>query len=77
MQRCHTVHGLDFRIGTVLDNDLVTLTLPEAWGGQGLTVAEYVPVLEEVAKISGALRMIVHGSLDALRGVRGPLKSTS
>jgi alkylation response protein AidB-like acyl-CoA dehydrogenase len=45
----------------MLENDLVTLTLPEDWGGRGLSVAEYAPVLEEVAKISGALRMIVHG----------------
>ena len=43
-------------------NDLMTLTLPVEWGGKGFTVAEYVPVLEEVAKISGALRMIVHGA---------------
>jgi alkylation response protein AidB-like acyl-CoA dehydrogenase len=43
-------------------NDLMVLTLPTEWGGKGLTVAEYVPVLEEVAKISGAMRMIVHGA---------------
>ena len=41
---------------------LMTMTLPTEWGGSGLTVAEYAPVLEEVAKISGALRMIVHGA---------------
>ena len=45
----------------LIENDLLRLTLPEAWGGQGFSVAEYVPVLEEVAKISGALRMMVHG----------------
>lgn len=41
---------------------LMTMTLPTEWGGSSLTVAEYVPVLEEVAKISGAMRMIVHGA---------------
>ena len=45
----------------LIENDLLRLTLPEAWGGQGFSVAEYVPVLQEVAKISGALRMMVHG----------------
>jgi len=45
----------------MVENDLLRLTLPTKWGGQGFTVAEYVPVLEEVAKISGALRMMVHG----------------
>jgi alkylation response protein AidB-like acyl-CoA dehydrogenase len=45
----------------LIDNDLLRLTLPEVYGGQGFSVAEYVPVLEEVAKISGALRMMVHG----------------
>ena len=45
----------------LIENDLLRLTLPEAWGGQGFSVAEYVPVLQEVAKISGALRMMIHG----------------
>ena len=45
----------------LIENDLLRITLPEKYGGQSLSVAEYVPVLEEVAKISGALRMMVHG----------------
>lgn len=44
-----------------IDEDMCRLTLPEQWGGAGLSVAEYVPVLEEAAKISGATRMILHG----------------
>lgn len=43
------------------DSNLLRLTLPQEWEGQGLTVAEAIPVLQEVAKISGALRMVVHG----------------
>jgi alkylation response protein AidB-like acyl-CoA dehydrogenase len=45
----------------LIDNNLLRLTLPEAYGGEGLSVTEYVPVLAEVAKINGAIRMIVHG----------------
>lgn len=43
------------------DNGLLRLTLPTEWGGYGLTLAEYFPVLQEVAKVHGTLRMIVHG----------------
>lgn len=46
----------------VIGNDLHRLTLPKEWGGQGLSTAEYFPVLEEVAGINGALRMVVHGA---------------
>lgn len=43
------------------DHELLRLTLPERWGGHGLSVSEYWPVLQEVAKISGIFRMFVHG----------------
>ena len=46
----------------VIGNDLHRLTLPKDWGGQGLSTADYFPVLEEVAGINGALRMVVHGA---------------
>ena len=46
----------------VIANDLHRLTLPEEWGGRGLSTADYFPVLEEVAGINGALRMVVHGA---------------
>jgi alkylation response protein AidB-like acyl-CoA dehydrogenase len=46
----------------VIANDLHRLTLPERWGGVGMTTAEYFPVLEEIAGINGALRMVVHGA---------------
>jgi alkylation response protein AidB-like acyl-CoA dehydrogenase len=42
-------------------NDLLRLTLPTEWGGQGMTLMEYFPVLQEVAKIHGTFRMFVHG----------------
>jgi len=46
----------------VIGNDLHRLTLPTEWGGKGLSTADYFPVLEEVAGINGALRMVVHGA---------------
>jgi alkylation response protein AidB-like acyl-CoA dehydrogenase len=43
------------------DNDMLRLTLPTNWGGQGMTLMEYFPVLQEIAKIHGTFRMFVHG----------------
>jgi alkylation response protein AidB-like acyl-CoA dehydrogenase len=42
-------------------SDLLRLTLPAEWGGQGMSLAGYFPVLQEIAKIHGTLRMFVHG----------------
>jgi alkylation response protein AidB-like acyl-CoA dehydrogenase len=41
--------------------DLLRLTLPEEWGGQGMSLLEYFPVLQRVANIHGTFRMFVHG----------------
>src|SRR5258706_6960479 len=43
------------------DNDLLRLTLPREWGGQGMSLIDYFPVLQEIAKIHGTFRMFVHG----------------
>jgi alkylation response protein AidB-like acyl-CoA dehydrogenase len=43
------------------ENDLLRMTLPASWGGQGMTLLEYFPVLQEIAKIHGTFRMFVHG----------------
>jgi alkylation response protein AidB-like acyl-CoA dehydrogenase len=43
------------------DNDLLRLTLPTEWGGQGMNLIDYFPVLQEIAKIHGTFRMFVHG----------------
>src|SRR5260370_13243641 len=43
------------------ENDLLRLTLPADWGGQGMSLAGYFPVLQEIAKIHGTFRMFVHG----------------
>lgn len=44
------------------DTGLLRLTLPVAWGGEGLTLTEYFPILEVCAPVHGAVRMIVHGA---------------
>jgi alkylation response protein AidB-like acyl-CoA dehydrogenase len=43
------------------DNDFLRLTLPVEWGGQGMSLMEFFPVLQGVAKIHGTFRMFVHG----------------
>jgi alkylation response protein AidB-like acyl-CoA dehydrogenase len=43
------------------EHDVLRLTLPEAWGGQGMSLLEYFPVLQRVANIHGTFRMFVHG----------------
>jgi len=39
---------------------LLKLTAPKEYGGWGLTITQYWPILEEVAKGQGAIRLIVH-----------------
>lgn len=39
---------------------LLRLTLPPRYGGWGLTMTEYVPILELVAQAHGSIRMVVH-----------------
>ena len=36
------------------------LIIPDQYGGMGLTVTQYLPILSELAKVSGALRAIIH-----------------
>lgn len=36
------------------------LTIPEEYGGVGLTMSQYLPVLAEFAKIQGGIRVVVH-----------------
>ncbi len=34
--------------------------IPEEYGGQGLTVSQYLPLISEFAKIHGGIRVLVH-----------------
>jgi alkylation response protein AidB-like acyl-CoA dehydrogenase len=36
------------------------LLIPEAYGGQGLTIEQYLPILAEFAKVQGGIRVLVH-----------------
>jgi alkylation response protein AidB-like acyl-CoA dehydrogenase len=45
----------------IAENDLLRLTLPTEYGGQGMSLIDYFPVLQEVARIHGTFRMFVHG----------------
>lgn len=40
---------------------LLRLTLPREYGGEGLKLREYFPILEECAKSHGTIRILVHG----------------
>jgi alkylation response protein AidB-like acyl-CoA dehydrogenase len=44
------------------DTGLLRLTLPTEYGGEGLTLTEYFPILEACAPVHGSVRMIVHGA---------------
>lgn len=46
----------------IRDADLMRLTLPERHGGEGMSLIDYFPVLQEVAKVHGTFRMFVHGA---------------
>jgi alkylation response protein AidB-like acyl-CoA dehydrogenase len=46
----------------LVNTGLLRLTLKKEYGGEGLSMTEYFPILEECAKCQGSIRMIVHGS---------------
>lgn len=46
----------------LVDMELFQLTLPKEYGGYGLGLADYFPILEEVAHGQGIVRMLVHGA---------------
>jgi alkylation response protein AidB-like acyl-CoA dehydrogenase len=49
-------------IRILADADLLRLTLPTEYGGEGLCFSDYWPILEEVAKAHGSLRLLVHAA---------------
>jgi alkylation response protein AidB-like acyl-CoA dehydrogenase len=48
---------------------LLKLTLPEEYGGEGLSLTEYFPILEACAPVHGSVRMVVHGANGTWRAV--------
>jgi alkylation response protein AidB-like acyl-CoA dehydrogenase len=45
------------------------LIIPEEYGGMGITTTQYLPILAEMAKISGAIRALIHVHLTAARAI--------
>jgi alkylation response protein AidB-like acyl-CoA dehydrogenase len=53
-----------------IDNDVLfplldklkvfALTIPEQWGGLGLSISQYLPIIAEFAKTQGGIRALVH-----------------
>jgi alkylation response protein AidB-like acyl-CoA dehydrogenase len=48
---------------------LFRLIIPEKYGGMGLTTVQYLPLLAEISKVSGAVRGLIHVHLTAARAV--------
>lgn len=42
------------------DMDALRLLIPERFGGLGLTIEQYLPVIAEFAKVQGGIRVLVH-----------------
>ncbi len=55
----------------LFDSGLMRMTIPDRWGGAGMSVTEYLPVLRRVAGFHGSIRMFVHG----MNGVWRPLET--
>ena len=51
---------LDRLIPLLRDCGALGLLLPEEYGGSGLSVTQYLPIISEFAKVHGAIRVLVH-----------------
>lgn len=51
------------------DHKLWALLVPEEYGGVGLTISQYLPILAEQAKVSGGLRVMLHVHNSAAHGM--------
>jgi alkylation response protein AidB-like acyl-CoA dehydrogenase len=51
------------------ENRLFGLIVPEEYGGMGLNTAQYVPILAELSKVSGAIRALIHVHLTSARAI--------
>lgn len=43
------------------ERDIFRLTIPQKYGGLGFNDSEYFPILEEIGKSHGGIRLLVHG----------------
>jgi len=51
------------------EKGLFGLIIPEAYGGLGLSTRQYLPVIAEMAKVSGAIRALIHVHLTSARAI--------
>ena len=51
------------------EKGLFGLIIPEEYGGMGLTTVQYLPILAEFAKVSGAIRALIHVHLTSARAI--------
>ena len=49
---------------------LFGLIVPKKYGGFGLTTLEYLPILAELSKVSGAIRALIHVHLTSARAIQ-------
>jgi len=51
------------------EKGLFGLVIPEQYGGMGLNTSQYLPILAELSKVSGAIRALIHVHLTSARAV--------
>lgn len=51
---------LDRLLPLLSDCGALGLLVPSAFGGSGLTIGQYLPIIAEFAKVHGAIRVLVH-----------------
>jgi len=51
------------------EKGLFGLIIPEEYGGLGLTTMQYLPVIAEMARVSGAVRALIHVHLTSARAI--------
>jgi len=51
------------------EEGLFGLIVPDEYGGMGLNTAQYLPILAELSKVSGAIRALIHVHLTSARAI--------
>ncbi len=51
------------------EKGLFGLIVPEEYGGMGLNTSQYLPILAEISKVSGAVRALIHVHLTSARAI--------
>jgi alkylation response protein AidB-like acyl-CoA dehydrogenase len=51
------------------EKGLFALIVPDEYGGMGLNTSQYLPILAEISKVSGAIRALIHVHLTSARAI--------